>query len=120
MHLKPPRLPAFIRSAEDGKDAAGAGAAATAAGSAQQRMSDYVLPACDSKALCAYLGLFRCAVLCGTGPWHAQLLLSAERGWGCLGAGGGQGQGCGAVGARQAARHAFWLTVLPPHAHSRC
>jgi len=44
---------------EDGKDAGGTGTTTAAAGAAQQRMSDYVLPACDSKALCAYLGLFR-------------------------------------------------------------
>lgn len=57
----PPTLaPLYPASAEDGKDgqAAGGGGAAPA-GSVQQRMSDYVLPACDSKALCAYLALFR-------------------------------------------------------------
>ena len=46
--------------AEDGQQAAnGTGGAAAGAGGVQQRMADFVLPACDSKALCAYLGLFR-------------------------------------------------------------
>lgn len=105
MPSKPPRLPASIHIAEDGKDAGGAGAAATTGGSAQQRMSDYVLPACDSKALCAYLGLFRCAVAFVTG----QVMGCAAAAPNCahLGlfrCGGGQGQGCGAVGARKATR----------------
>ncbi|KAL4457392.1 hypothetical protein ABPG75_012257 [Micractinium tetrahymenae] len=44
---------------EDGAAASGTAAAAAPAGSIQQRMNDFVLPACDSKALCAYLGLFK-------------------------------------------------------------
>lgn len=42
-------------------------------------MSDYVLPACDSKALCAYLGLFRlvsyraCVDSSWKGVWYACL-----------------------------------------------
>ncbi|KAL4441042.1 hypothetical protein ABPG77_010473 [Micractinium sp. CCAP 211/92] len=44
---------------EDGTTATGTAAAAAPAGSIQQRMNDFVLPACDSKALCAYLGLFK-------------------------------------------------------------
>ena len=54
-------------AAEDGQQAAGTGgAAAQQQQGQQQRLSDYVLPACDSKALCAYLDLFRrapCSVL---------------------------------------------------------
>lgn len=46
-------------AAEDGTTATGTAAAAAPAGSIQQRMNDFVLPACDSKALCAYLGLFK-------------------------------------------------------------
>ena len=66
LHPSPP--PPTFPAAEDGKDGASAGASSTAAAGAQQRMSDYVLPACDSKALCAYLGLFRCG-RAGAGLW---------------------------------------------------
>jgi hypothetical protein len=58
-------------AAEDGQQATGASGAAglqQQQGGQQQRLSDYVLPACDSKALCAYLDLFRCcSLLCGWG-----------------------------------------------------
>lgn len=37
----------------------GAAGGSTGAGAMQQRLSDFVLPACDSKAICAYLALFR-------------------------------------------------------------
>jgi hypothetical protein len=53
--------------AEDGQQAAGASGAGAQQQQQQQgqqqRLSDYVLPACDSKALCAYLDLFRCCSL---------------------------------------------------------
>jgi hypothetical protein len=55
-------LPAIAPSAEDGAEAAsGAGGGAAAPpGSLQQRtLSTVVLPACDSKALCAFVDLFR-------------------------------------------------------------
>ena len=46
--------------AEDGKEGGAGGASGSApSGAVQQRMSDFVLPACDSKALCAYLALFK-------------------------------------------------------------
>jgi len=45
--------------AEGGQDGGSAAGGAAGAGSMQQRLSDYVLPACDSKALCAYLSLFK-------------------------------------------------------------
>ena len=52
----PPPPPLPPGPAEDG----GVSGAQGGAGSTpQQRLSDFVLPACDSKAICAYLALFR-------------------------------------------------------------
>lgn len=45
---------------EEGKEHANGGTGSAPAGSSQRRsLSEQVLPACDSSALCAYLNLFR-------------------------------------------------------------